>query len=71
MSYAINRKDHHNAYSNLKSKMPFSSLRFGYFCDFRPKVCFSASGSKRFENSSFSSNSLLHFSLLSQGYFRT
>ncbi|MFS8031507.1 hypothetical protein Hanom_Chr17g01546671 [Helianthus anomalus] len=29
--------------------MPFSSMRFGQFCDFRPKVCFSASGSKRFE----------------------
>ncbi|MFS7993871.1 hypothetical protein Hanom_Chr12g01099171 [Helianthus anomalus] len=28
--------------------MSFSSLRFGQFCDFRPKVCFSASGSKRF-----------------------
>ncbi|MFS8017197.1 hypothetical protein Hanom_Chr15g01377521 [Helianthus anomalus] len=31
------------------SKMPFSSIRFGQFCDFCPKVCFSASGSKRFE----------------------
>ncbi|MFS8031045.1 hypothetical protein Hanom_Chr17g01541141 [Helianthus anomalus] len=30
--------------------MRFSSLRFGQFCDFRPKVCFFASGSKRFEN---------------------
>ncbi|MFS7942634.1 hypothetical protein Hanom_Chr06g00490641 [Helianthus anomalus] len=35
------------------SKMPFSSLRFGQFCDFRPKVCFSASRSKRFESSQF------------------
>ncbi|MFS7924500.1 hypothetical protein Hanom_Chr03g00273261 [Helianthus anomalus] len=26
----------------FKSKMPFSSLRFGQFCDFRPKVCFFA-----------------------------
>ncbi|KAF5787955.1 hypothetical protein HanXRQr2_Chr10g0458661 [Helianthus annuus] len=26
--------------------MSFSSLRCGQFCDFRPKVCFSASGSK-------------------------
>ncbi|MFS7921889.1 hypothetical protein Hanom_Chr03g00242231 [Helianthus anomalus] len=33
----------------IKSKMPFSSLSFGQFCDFRPKVCFSASESKRFE----------------------
>ncbi|MFS7998724.1 hypothetical protein Hanom_Chr12g01157301 [Helianthus anomalus] len=22
------------------SKMPFSPLRFGQFCDFHPKVCF-------------------------------
>ncbi|KAJ0624134.1 hypothetical protein HanIR_Chr01g0039891 [Helianthus annuus] len=29
--------------------MPFSSLRLGQFCDFRSKVCFLASGSKRFE----------------------
>ncbi|MFS7957600.1 hypothetical protein Hanom_Chr07g00668241 [Helianthus anomalus] len=41
-----------------KSKMPFSSLRFGQFCDFRPKVYFSASGSKRFEILLFSSGSL-------------
>ncbi|MFS7923239.1 hypothetical protein Hanom_Chr03g00258321 [Helianthus anomalus] len=34
--------------------MPFSSLRFGQFCDFRPKVCFSTSGSKRLEILSFS-----------------
>ncbi|KAF5793040.1 putative Clp domain superfamily protein [Helianthus annuus] len=42
----------------LRSKMPFSSLRFGQFCDFRSKVCFSASGSKRFEILPFSSGSL-------------
>ncbi|MFS7907325.1 hypothetical protein Hanom_Chr01g00069921 [Helianthus anomalus] len=29
--------------------MSFSPLRFGQFCDFCPKVCFSTSGSKRFE----------------------
>ncbi|MFS8011549.1 hypothetical protein Hanom_Chr14g01310421 [Helianthus anomalus] len=29
--------------------MPFSSLRFDQFCDFRPKVCFFTSRSKRFE----------------------
>ncbi|MFS7952171.1 hypothetical protein Hanom_Chr07g00603881 [Helianthus anomalus] len=28
--------------------LPFSSLRFGQFCDFRPKVGFSTSRSKRF-----------------------
>ncbi|KAF5823610.1 hypothetical protein HanXRQr2_Chr01g0040201 [Helianthus annuus] len=39
-------------------KMSFSSMRFGQFCDFRPKVCFSASGSKRFETLPFSSGSL-------------
>ncbi|MFS7909676.1 hypothetical protein Hanom_Chr02g00097391 [Helianthus anomalus] len=38
--------------------MPFSSLRFGHFCNFRPKVRFSASGSKRFEILPFLSNSL-------------
>ncbi|MFS8028578.1 hypothetical protein Hanom_Chr16g01512171 [Helianthus anomalus] len=27
--------------------MSFSCLRFGQFCNFRPKVCVSASGSKR------------------------
>ncbi|MFS7900332.1 hypothetical protein Hanom_Chr04g00280871 [Helianthus anomalus] len=41
-----------------KSKMPFSSLRFGQFCDFRTNVCFSAYGSKRFEILDFSSDSL-------------
>ncbi|MFS7958160.1 hypothetical protein Hanom_Chr07g00674901 [Helianthus anomalus] len=24
----------------IESKMSFSSLRFGQFCDFRPNVCF-------------------------------
>ncbi|MFS7889547.1 hypothetical protein Hanom_Chr00s000004g01608291 [Helianthus anomalus] len=38
--------------------MPFSSLRFGQFCNFRPKVCYSASGSKRFEILPISSDSL-------------
>ncbi|MFS7992225.1 hypothetical protein Hanom_Chr12g01079761 [Helianthus anomalus] len=42
----------------LKSKMSFSSLRFGQFCNFRLKVCFSSSGSKRFEIMSFSSGLL-------------
>ncbi|MFS7899409.1 hypothetical protein Hanom_Chr08g00699841 [Helianthus anomalus] len=37
------------------SKMSFSSLRFGHFCDFSPKVGFFASGSKRFEIVAFSS----------------
>ncbi|MFS7998728.1 hypothetical protein Hanom_Chr12g01157341 [Helianthus anomalus] len=32
--------------------------RFGQFCDFRPKVCFSAFGSKRFEILPFSSGLL-------------
>ncbi|MFS7918693.1 hypothetical protein Hanom_Chr03g00204141 [Helianthus anomalus] len=31
------------------SKMPFLSLKFGQFCDFRLKVCFSTSRSKRFD----------------------
>ncbi|MFS7943994.1 hypothetical protein Hanom_Chr06g00506771 [Helianthus anomalus] len=48
--------------------MPFSSLRFSQFCDFRPKVCFSASEFKRFEIFSSSSNSV-HFFLLIQGIF--
>ncbi|MFS7983617.1 hypothetical protein Hanom_Chr11g00976611 [Helianthus anomalus] len=38
--------------------MPFSSMRFGQFCDFRPKVYFSASRSKRFEILPFLSGSL-------------
>ncbi|MFS7925204.1 hypothetical protein Hanom_Chr04g00281801 [Helianthus anomalus] len=56
----------------IKSKMPFSSLRFGQFCDLRPNVCFSASGSKRFKILLFSSSSLTPsiFSSLSQGHFR-
>ncbi|KAJ0946374.1 hypothetical protein HanRHA438_Chr01g0003271 [Helianthus annuus] len=37
------------------SKMPFRSVRFDQFCEFRPKVCFSTSGSKRFEILPFSS----------------
>ncbi|MFS7918600.1 hypothetical protein Hanom_Chr03g00203061 [Helianthus anomalus] len=41
-----------------KSKMPFSSMRFGRFCGFRPKVCFSTSGYKRFKILPFSSGSL-------------
>ncbi|XP_035842869.1 F-box/FBD/LRR-repeat protein At1g13570 isoform X2 [Helianthus annuus] len=36
------------------SKMPFSSLRIEQFCDLRPNVCFSTSGSKRFEILPFS-----------------
>ncbi|MFS7943190.1 hypothetical protein Hanom_Chr06g00497361 [Helianthus anomalus] len=46
--------DYHLTYTN----MSFSSLRFDHFCDFGPKVCFSASGSKRFKILSYSSNSL-------------
>ncbi|MFS7950158.1 hypothetical protein Hanom_Chr07g00580071 [Helianthus anomalus] len=38
--------------------MPFSSMRFGHFCDFRPKVWFSASVSRRFKILPFSSDSL-------------
>ncbi|MFS7950393.1 hypothetical protein Hanom_Chr07g00582661 [Helianthus anomalus] len=40
--------------------MPFSSLRFGQFCDFRPKVCFSSSGFKRFKILPFSTGSFFH-----------
>ncbi|MFS7973803.1 hypothetical protein Hanom_Chr09g00860941 [Helianthus anomalus] len=36
-----------------KFKMAFSSLRFGQFCDFRSKVCFSASGPKGLESCHF------------------
>ncbi|MFS7888281.1 hypothetical protein Hanom_Chr00s000001g01593091 [Helianthus anomalus] len=52
--------------------MPFSSLRFGQFCDFRPKVCFSASGSKRFKIFAIFTQLInsIHFSPLSQDYFR-
>ncbi|MFS7983330.1 putative phosphatidylinositol 3-kinase [Helianthus anomalus] len=47
-------------YTNIiKSKMPFSSLRFVQFCDFCPRVCFFAFGSKRFEILPFSSSSLI------------
>ncbi|MFS7971199.1 hypothetical protein Hanom_Chr09g00829911 [Helianthus anomalus] len=42
----------------MKSRMPFSSLRIGQFCDFRPNVCFSSSGSKRFEILPFTCGSL-------------
>ncbi|KAJ0941008.1 hypothetical protein HanRHA438_Chr02g0089741 [Helianthus annuus] len=38
--------------------MPFSSMRFDHFCDFHPKVYFSASGSKRFKILPFSPDSL-------------
>ncbi|MFS7956277.1 hypothetical protein Hanom_Chr07g00652691 [Helianthus anomalus] len=49
--------------------MPFS--RFGQFCNFRPKICFSASRSKRFIILPFHRlvNSI-HFSPLSQEYLR-
>ncbi|MFS8006291.1 hypothetical protein Hanom_Chr14g01247501 [Helianthus anomalus] len=49
--------------------MSFSSLKFGQFCDFRLKVCFSSSGSKRFKILPFSSGSLTFFSVKS-GVFR-
>ncbi|MFS7954855.1 hypothetical protein Hanom_Chr07g00635541 [Helianthus anomalus] len=44
--------------------MPFSSLRFGQLCDFDPKVCFSVSGSKRFEILPFPSKSLTPSNIL-------
>ncbi|MFS7940929.1 hypothetical protein Hanom_Chr05g00470101 [Helianthus anomalus] len=52
--------------------MPFLSPRFGRFCNFRPKVCFSTSRSKRFEILAFSSGLLTPsiFSPLSQGLIR-
>ncbi|MFS8030857.1 hypothetical protein Hanom_Chr17g01539011 [Helianthus anomalus] len=45
-------------------------MRFGQFSNFRSKVCFSASGFKRFEILPFFwlVNSI-HFSPLSQGYY--
>ncbi|MFS7912642.1 hypothetical protein Hanom_Chr02g00132311 [Helianthus anomalus] len=51
------------------SKMSFLSLMFGQFCDFRPKVCFSASGSKRFEIFAIFVRLVnsIHISPLSQG----
>ncbi|MFS7898254.1 hypothetical protein Hanom_Chr00s019041g01758731 [Helianthus anomalus] len=61
----------HTIIYKIKSKMSFLSLRFGQFCDFRPKDCFSAYGSKRFEIFAifiWLVNSI-HFSPLSQGYF--
>ncbi|MFS7959412.1 hypothetical protein Hanom_Chr08g00690801 [Helianthus anomalus] len=56
----------------LKLVMLNQRVRFGQFCDFRPKLCFSASGSRRFKILPFSSNSLTPsiFSSLSQRYFR-
>ncbi|MFS7943747.1 putative molybdenum cofactor sulfurtransferase [Helianthus anomalus] len=42
----------------LLEKSHFRPLRFGQFCNFHPKVCFSASGSKRFEILPFSSGFL-------------
>ncbi|MFS7946656.1 hypothetical protein Hanom_Chr06g00538921 [Helianthus anomalus] len=42
----------------VKKKMSFSSMRFGQFCDFLPKVCYSTSGSKRYVILPFSSSSL-------------
>ncbi|MFS7916386.1 hypothetical protein Hanom_Chr02g00176531 [Helianthus anomalus] len=51
--------------------MPFSSLRFGQFCNFRPKVCFSALESKRFDILPFSSGLVnsIQFSPLIRGIF--
>ncbi|MFS7909306.1 hypothetical protein Hanom_Chr01g00093051 [Helianthus anomalus] len=51
------------------TKMPFPSLRFGQFCDFRPKDCFLASGSKRFEILPFSSCLLTPSIFLQSGAF--
>ncbi|MFS8016597.1 putative formin, FH2 domain-containing protein [Helianthus anomalus] len=39
----------HKFYDIIESKMPFLPLRFGQFYDFRPKLCFFVSGSKRFK----------------------
>ncbi|KAF5801237.1 putative malate dehydrogenase (decarboxylating) [Helianthus annuus] len=50
-------------------KCHFRPLRFDQFCDFRLKVCFSASGSKRFEILSFSSGSLTPSIFLSISVF--
>ncbi|MFS7942638.1 hypothetical protein Hanom_Chr06g00490691 [Helianthus anomalus] len=47
-----------NLRNKVSNKMPFSSLRFGQFCAFCPKVCFSTSGSKKFEILLFSFSSL-------------
>ncbi|KAL9995006.1 hypothetical protein Hdeb2414_s0041g00738691 [Helianthus debilis subsp. tardiflorus] len=47
-----------NFNNSFLSKMSFSSLSFSQFWDFRPNVCFFASGSKRFEILPFSSGSL-------------
>ncbi|KAJ0547502.1 hypothetical protein HanIR_Chr08g0372931 [Helianthus annuus] len=43
-------------------------MRFGQVCDFRPKVCFSAFGSKRFDFIQLVNS--IHFAPLSQGYLR-
>ncbi|MFS8005264.1 hypothetical protein Hanom_Chr13g01235331 [Helianthus anomalus] len=55
--------------NNIKKmcKMLFLSMRFSRFCNFRPKVCFSAPGFKRFKISPFSPNSLTP---LNEGFFR-
>ncbi|KAJ0579768.1 putative transcription factor C2H2 family [Helianthus annuus] len=45
-------------YDFYKSTMSLLSLRFGQFCDFRPKVCFFESGSKMFKMLPFLSDSL-------------
>ncbi|MFS7983336.1 hypothetical protein Hanom_Chr11g00973341 [Helianthus anomalus] len=54
--------------------MPVLSLRFGYFCDFRPKVCFSASSIwiQKVQNLTVFIQSVnsIHFLTLNQGYFR-
>ncbi|MFS7992036.1 hypothetical protein Hanom_Chr12g01077571 [Helianthus anomalus] len=52
--------------------MSFSSPRFGQICDFGPKVCFSASRSKRFEILPFFIRLVnsIQFSPSSQRYFR-
>ncbi|MFS7916635.1 hypothetical protein Hanom_Chr03g00179631 [Helianthus anomalus] len=49
--------------------MEFSSLRFGQFCDFRPMVCISASGPKRFKILPFSSGTPYIFLLKVKGIF--
>ncbi|MFS7951104.1 hypothetical protein Hanom_Chr07g00591011 [Helianthus anomalus] len=52
--------------------MHFSSSRFGQFCDFRPKVCFSHLDPKGLKSCHFHpARYSIHFSPLSQGYFCT
>ncbi|MFS8025474.1 hypothetical protein Hanom_Chr16g01475381 [Helianthus anomalus] len=53
-----------NVGNYLKSKMRLSSMRYGQFCDFRPKVCFSTFVTKGFEILPFSSDSLTPFIFL-------